>query len=141
VNNLIYLLRGTMVGNVSSRISLDLLALETFFNHPIIGIGPQNNVEIYYLKQLGLHATFFDDLARYGIIGFGLLSAAYLTFLNDQLKKFDNTMGAKTYKAGFATFILISMLNPTLSANVGIVLFFIIPTINEMLFMNKGKVL
>ena len=141
VNNLIYLLRGSMVGNVSSRISLDLLALETFINNPIIGIGPQNNVEIYYLKQLGLHATFFDDLARYGIIGFGVMTAAYLTFFNEQLKRFDRTMGAKTCKAGFATFIFISLLNPTLSANVGIVLFFIFPVINEMLFGGKRNVL
>lgn len=140
IDNLIFLLRGTIVGNVSSRINLDFLALNTFITHPIFGIGPQNNADIYFLKQLGLHATFFDDLARYGIIGFGIMAAAYLNFFKDQMNKLNRTMGAKTYKAGFAMYILISMLNPTLSANVGIALFFIYPTLNNMLFMNEGTV-
>lgn len=127
------LLNGTMVGNVASRFDLDLIALRTFLRNPIIGIGPQNNANIYFKTYLGFHATLFDDIARYGVIGMSIMIGVYKRFFTVALSEVSEGLCVKCIKTSLITFILISMLNPTISANVGIALFFIVPSLmNEI---------
>lgn len=131
------LVNGTMVGNIASRFELDLIALRTFLHNPIIGIGPQNNANLYFLTKLGFHATLFDDMARYGIIGMSVMISVYYIFIKDLLVKVDGTLSCKAIKASYFTYLIISMLNPTISANIAIALFFIVPSLSVELSDNK----
>ena len=131
VMQLTALLNGSLVGNVNSRFELCVIAIRTFLKNPIIGIGPQNNADIYFLTQLGLHATFFDDLARYGIVGMSIMISTYYSWYKSLRCSFVDGSGLTPIKSGIILYIIISMLNPTISANVGIVLFFILPALSK----------
>lgn len=120
---------GSMEGNLESRINLCRIALNTFINNPIFGIGPQNNASIYFETQLGLHATFFDEWARFGLVGMILLIRPFLRFYRYVCSIVKEGARLKAVKAGFWVFLFISMLNPVASANVGIALFYIVPVI------------
>ncbi|HJF40320.1 MAG TPA: hypothetical protein K8V91_05285 [[Clostridium] spiroforme] len=140
VIQLISLLNGMAIGNVESRFGLVDIALNTFINHPIIGIGPQNNANIYFKTYLGMHSTFFDDLARYGVLGMGVMLGAYISFYRDKIKMYSGTCCIRALKTSLISYVVISMLNPTISANVGITLFFVIPSLlNEILEIQLEK--
>lgn len=130
VMQLKFLMAGSLVGNVGSRFGLISIALETFINNPVFGIGPQNNADIYFKTMLGLHATFFDDLARYGIIGMGIMLSVYRNLYCKVKAMLEGDRTLASYKCAFVIFFIISMLNPTISANVGIILFFVLPIIS-----------
>ena len=132
---------GSMDGNLESRIDLCLVAINTFLKNPIFGIGPQNNASLYFLTHLGLHATFFDEWARFGIIGMTFLIITFVRFYMYTNKNIDEGIPLKAFKSGFWIFIVISMLNPVASANVGIALFYLVPVIAiESDFARKEKV-
>ena len=120
---------GSMGGNLESRVNLCLLALNTFVKNPIFGIGPQNNANIYFMSQLGLHATFFDEWARFGIVGMIFLIIPFVLFYKYTCKIVSEGSGLRAVKTGVWIFLIISMLNPVASANVGISLFYILPVI------------
>lgn len=132
VSQLIYLLNGTLIGNVHSRFELCAIALNTFISHPIFGIGPQNNANIYFLTQLGLHATLFDDLARYGIVGISVMGGLYMRWYKCCVVSVEGQDGVIALKCGIVLYFIISMLNPTLSANIGIALFFVLPMLSKV---------
>lgn len=134
VSQLISLLNGSAVGNVESRFGLIAVAWNTFLNNPLLGIGPQNNAQLYFKIYLGMHATLFDDIARYGIVGMGIMISVYRKFFKTCAKMYVSTSCMKALKTSVVIYIIISMLNPTISANVGIVLFFVVPTLlNKLL--------
>lgn len=133
VDQLIFLLNGSLVGNIESRFGLVRIAWNTFLHHPLIGIGPQNNAEIYFKTYLGMHATLFDDIARYGVVGMSIMLSVYIRFFKNCAKVYAYTKCTRALKASLIIYIVISMLNPTISANVGIALFFVIPVLlNEL---------
>ena len=119
---------GSMSGNLESRVDLCLIALNTFVKNPLFGIGPQNNASIYFPNQLGLHATFFDEWARFGIIGMIFLIRTFVRLYKYVCNIVDEGPALRAIKTGFYVFLVISMLNPVASANVAISLFFISPS-------------
>lgn len=129
VLQLIELMNGNLIGNIQSRFGLCLIAIKTFFENPIFGIGPQNNANIYFLSQLGLHATLFDDFARYGIVGMAIMLKVYREWIKWNISMFTNSNNAVAFKASILVYVIISMLNPTISANIGIALFFLLPSL------------
>lgn len=129
VVQLVSLLNGSVVGNIKSRFGLVAIAWNTFLNNPFLGIGPQNNAQIYFKTFLGMHATLFDDIARYGIVGMGIMVNVYRKFFKNCAKVYGSTNCIRALKTSVAIYIIISMLNPTISANIGIILFFVIPTL------------
>lgn len=126
---ILFIGQGVQTGNLASRINLCKIAINTFLNHPIFGIGPQNNANIYFLTQLGLHATFFDEFARYGIVGIAIMARAFLCFYKYTMHRMGRGFKVKGFKAGFVLFFIVSSLNPVISANIGIALFYILPTV------------
>jgi len=132
------LMTGTMTGDLNGRINLSLVALKTFLSNPIIGIGPQNNANIYFRTYLGFHATLFDDIARYGIVGMMLYFNVYR-----HMWKLSTSMlsgiSFKAYKCGFYIFVIISMLNPTTSAEIGFALFLVMPALCEWICIYSEK--
>lgn len=119
---------GDMEGNLESRFELCRIALNAFINNPIFGIGPQNNAGIYFKTYLGLHATFFDEWARFGVVGMAFEISTFAVFYRYVCQIIDEGRTLRAFKAGFWIFIIISMLNPVASANVGIALLYIVPT-------------
>lgn len=69
---------GVVAGDDSGRGELMTVSWQTFTSHPLIGIGPstlQENPNLY--RFVGGHSSWVDQLAEYGILGFGW----YLLFL------------------------------------------------------------
>lgn len=128
----VFILTGNMVGDLQGRLDLSFLALKTFIQHPVLGIGPQNNADIYFRTQLGMHATLFDDFARYGVVGMFFYLRAFNEFRKYSLSKISG-ISVQAFKCGYIIYFVISMLNPTISAEIGFALFFIMPTIGEWL--------
>lgn len=134
---IIFLTENSQTGNLESRIELIKIAINTFFSNFLIGIGPQNNAEIYFKTKLGMHATFFDEFARYGIIGMTFMFNAFTMNYKSLVKKFAGSFALRTLRGGYITFVIISMFNPVLSANVGISLFYLLPVYSERLMKNN----
>lgn len=127
LHSIVLLLKyNVMTGDLDGRIGLSITSLQTFMKYPIFGIGPQNNANIYFKTYLSMHATLVDDIARYGIVGMGIMINAYSKIIKTVLLN-TTVQGKRAYIAGFIGFIAISLLNPTISADVGFALFFILP--------------
>lgn len=121
------LLYGEQVGTIESRIQLSMVSIKTFIENIFVGIGPQNDANLFFQTKLGLHSTFFDEFARYGLIGMSFIIAIFVFFYQEILIKWKNSLSFKYMYCGILVFILISFFNPVISANIGIVLFFILP--------------
>lgn len=97
---------GTVSGSSSTaRENVYLQSLEAFFSSPIWGVSGSS---IMY-SSIGGHSTILDFLGQTGAIGF----FAYVVFLNFIVKVINNKTFA--YKFVFAFYIVLSILNPTMS--------------------------
>ena len=109
---------GFLTGDETMRAYLFTLSLNTFLDAPLLGIGPStlaDNPNLYTL--IGGHSSWIDQLAEYGILGFGTFIAAAIAFAlraTRQLFKYRNNL---VIKAAFVTGILYfigGIVNPVL---------------------------
>lgn len=67
---------GLLWGDETTRSQLFVISLDTFLANPLWGIGPcttANNPDLY--TYVGGHSSWIDQLAEYGILGFGTFIA------------------------------------------------------------------
>lgn len=116
---------GVVSGDETGRGELFMLSLETFLHNAFMGVGPCTTRENPWLyTYVGGHSSWIDQLAEYGILGFGwfIVFALIVTF-----RVVRNFM---RYKKNFiirATFV-------------SCVLYFIGGVVNPVLFVNSISV-
>ena len=75
---------GIIGGDETGRSDLWLASMNTFLNYPLVGIGATTNRENPDLGvRVGGHSSWLDQLAEYGIVGFG----CYLFFFSLAIKR------------------------------------------------------
>lgn len=100
-------------GDLNQRILFFSTSLSTFIDNPVFGVG---SLSAGYGSQVGGHATFVDQFARYGIIGGSCYWLGIILHLN-RLEKNVNF----EYKRMYITLIIVhvvvlSLINVTIDA-------------------------
>ncbi len=110
-------------GSIDGRLSLYRLSAETFFHHPLIGVGNSDSLrKVLY----GGHSTIIDKLANFGLIGGG----TYLALILYNFKSICKRITKKhryIYMAVFLIYFLLSVVNITDLTALNAVVFLIIP--------------
>jgi hypothetical protein len=108
---------------LSTRVDLYLKSIWTFLSNPIIGIGRTS----YLMNGLvGGHSAIFDNLAYYGIFGFGLLALSlYINYTLIASKLQANFR--IIYRLTFWLYVIQNIFNPGYYMSMLYVLYLIIP--------------
>ena len=124
--------QGVMTGYtnyVDERFSTITSSWNTFLKHPILGVGYKCGNIYSLLPQYGVgtHSELFDTLAQHGIIG----SVFWLMFIYRSIR---GQLRHGNSKAWIYPFIIMLIFNPFRSFHGFVVLFFIIPVMEYLLF-------
>lgn len=107
--------------DVSSRVTLFKMSLISFLKNPLLGVGGYYRTTT--IANVGKHAQFIDDLARYGIIG----GIPLLWFIYNSIKKstaHDRIMSTAFFPS-VVIFCVLGFMNPIYNYGV-LACFFII---------------
>jgi len=137
-------LNALIVGDTSSvylsRAGLAKISFHTFLNHPVLGIGyvKADFSKIDYVTTgIGHHSEFIDHLGRYGLIG----AVAYIFIWYNYFKTFNSYSGTKKdHYAGimiFIAFMMYSLLNNSMDAMSGVVIFYLVSSVADGDFGKK----
>ena len=124
--------QGVMTGYtnyVDERFSTITSSWNTFLKHPILGVGYKCGNIYSLLPQYGVgtHSELFDTLAQHGIIG----SAFWLMFIYRSIR---GQLRHGNSKAWIYPFIIMLIFNPFRSFHGFVVIFFIIPVMEYLLY-------
>jgi hypothetical protein len=124
--------QGVMTGYtnyVDERFSTITSSWNTFLKHPILGVGYKCGNIYSMLPQYGVgtHSELFDTLAQHGIIG----SAFWLMFIYRSIRE---SLRYSNSKAWIYPFIIMLIFNPFRSFHGFVVIFFIIPVMEYILY-------
>ena len=112
-----------------------MMSLEVFCSSPILGIGYKAGYVFDKMEALGLgnHSEIIDSMAKYGIIGFVLLAGVFVHVIS-RVQKNDYPNESNCW---LITLIGMMFFNPFISMQSLMALFLIIPTISQVIKMNK----
>ena len=83
-------------------------SINTFMQHPIFGGHGVSGAKI------GGHSEILDMLAKYGIVGFGLLASFFVALYKDIKRRMFSTTARKCCNIVFFVWIITAVLNPAL---------------------------
>ncbi len=122
---------GLEQGDETGRAGLFAVSWRTFVAHPFVGIGPTthgDNVALY--DRVGGHSSWVDQLAEYGVFGFGF----YLVFVAAGLRRV--TASSLAYRRSFigractvssVLYVVGGIVNPvTFVPHVAVAFFFVV---------------
>ena len=112
-------------GSSSERVKLYVRSLQTFREHPLFGVGSRVNTGDY--AEVGLHSTWLDYLAMYGVLTFGPF-LGFMALLFRRLYRMVAPHSEKVYRlVALSTYALYGLVNPVIAtAMFPVVLLFII---------------
>jgi O-antigen ligase len=112
---------GVVRGDETGRGSLFMLSLNTFMNNLLIGVGPCTTVLNPWLyTYVGGHSSWIDQLAEYGILGFGWFIIFALSGTVQVVRYFIRYKKNLIVRAAFVSCILYfigGVVNPVLFVN------------------------
>lgn len=122
IEKLILMLEGDgNLNDATSRVYLMNVSINTFLKNPILGKG------IYYhnFAIVGGHSQILDDLARFGLIGYGIIIMPIVNFFKFLIKNLDEEK--KIYIILIGLYIGLSIFNVSMPYYISMVIFTIIP--------------
>lgn len=123
---------------VDERFGTILTSWNTFLKHPIFGVGYKcgNIFSLLESYGVGTHSELVDVLAQHGLIGF----IFWLMFILNSIKSQNNYLKCNGWKF---TLLIMLVFNPFRSFHGFIVIFFLIPMMNNMIqfiSLMEGKI-
>ena len=117
------------------RIRYMLLSLESFKRSPVFGIGEHPVIAATYseVMRVGIsnHSELADCLAQYGIIG-GIVFSLFLASIYKKILSLSKSMNNRYHvKVIFGLYLLYSIMDMSISANLFYVLFIFFPMLFE----------
>ena len=109
-------------GDLGLRSKQYVISIDTFMNHPIIGVGFGANK-----SNIGGHSTILDFLAQGGIVFFSIIIISFFYLIKNTTFKNNDTI---TYKYAFLSyffFIVLAFINPVISGSFFSLLFLVFP--------------
>lgn len=113
----------TNTDTLSLRVKLTNISLDSFKEHPFMGINFKNHQS----GIVGGHAQWVDDLARFGILGNIIIWLNYFLVAKKTIN-ISKTMKIKRIMGGvWIVFLVLGFLNPCLSGTILTIIFIVIP--------------
>lgn len=120
---------------LGERLGKIAYTMNSFKKSPLIGINYSN----YNEYTIGGHAQWFDDLARFGIIGFSLWIHFFYKAYKNVIKTTNNLLCRNSINVAWIVFVIMGFLNPNIMSSVTMILFVLIPYIGLLADNDKGK--
>jgi len=114
--------------NAASRWGVVALSIRTFLSNPILGVGGFYGFDT---SQFGIggHAAFFDELAKYGIIGAGFLFVALYSNARFIYRRLKNSKQKMAYYCSMIAFFILGFINTLLFVPIVFMAYFVVPGI------------
>jgi len=112
--------------NAEGRRGLVMLSIRTFLSNPILGVGGFYG---FGASQHGIggHAAFLDELAKYGIIGAGLLFVALYSNARFIYRRLKNSKQKMAYYCSMTAFFILGLINTLLFVPIVFMAYFVVP--------------
>lgn len=117
------------LSETTSRISLLLRDINSFFSSPILGKGAFYGVGSS--DFIGQHSQFLDELARYGLLGGILLFYFIYICIKRIWKSIEDKVLKNKYLITTIVFIMLGFLNPIFNGGILFFYFIVIPILIE----------
>jgi len=120
---------GVVEGDESGRGKRFMASLDTFLEHPLVGVGPitgKDNPLLYVNGGIiGGHATWVDQSAEYGILGFGFYIAFIIASAWIVVKDYHRSRSTLNMARIISTllFVITGFIDPVLIGGTGIAIF------------------
>ncbi|MBS3873076.1 MAG: hypothetical protein KGZ92_03635 [Firmicutes bacterium] len=112
--------------STAGRLGLIALSARTFLSAPILGVGGRYGVYVTY-DVIGGHASFFDHLAQYGIVGAWLLFVSLYSNVRCVYRRLVLGTQKQTYLCAMITFFLLGCINTMMTVPIISMVFFVTP--------------
>lgn len=132
-NNKIVAIANVLIGNyehtdtLSRREMLASQSMASFYSSPILGINFKDHVS----GRIGGHMQWADDLARFGILGNLIIILNYAIIAIYTINTSKNMLEKNSMIATWIIFTILGFLNPLLSGPILMMIFVVIPILNE----------
>lgn len=119
---------GTVEGtiNMDARWNLLNLSLGTFIVNPILGVGGFYG-DYTIVNGIGGHSAFFDELARFGILGAGSLLVALYSNTRFVYRRFIHSKQKLVYFCSMSAFFILGTINTLLFVPIIFMAYFVVP--------------
>lgn len=111
-------------GTLSARIKDNIISLNTFLENPFLGKGIIYSEDIS-TTGIGMHSYILDDLARYGLLGFGFELSVYILFIKLILRRIKTRIIRSLCISTILIFFMYSFFNSVVYPQTGFAFFFI----------------
>jgi hypothetical protein len=136
---------GVSDDSFSGRLSLEIMSIQTWLSDVVsffFGIGDHRNemntgLSGFVSTGIGGHSELIDSLARYGIVGLGIIVYLYKYIWKFTLSLFEDTKQKNQVRAILILSVLISLTKGLFFPEIGISLFLLLPLSSVLL--NKTK--
>jgi len=130
----------------SGRLSLEIMSLQTWLSDIVsffFGIGDHRNemntgLQGFVSSGIGGHSELIDSLARYGIVGFGMIIYLFKYIWKFILSLFEDTVQKNQVRSILILSVLISLTKGFFFPEIGISLLLLLPLSSVLL--NKTKI-
>lgn len=113
-------------GSFSARMQDTYISIKSFMRSPLWGVG-------FYFSQninqtgIGMHSQIIDDLARYGLIGFGLLGYIYYSWIKNNFYLAKSREINRIVTSILIAIVFLALFNMFSNVVYGLLIFFVIP--------------
>lgn len=114
--------------NMDSRWRYLMLSIQTFLSNPILGVGGFYSFDTS-MQGIGGHAAFFDELAKYGILGAGFLFVALYSNARFVYQRLKNSKQKTAYYCSITAFFILGSINTLLFVALVFMAYFVAPGI------------
>ncbi len=115
--------------SMERRTELASYSLNTFKEHPILGIGYNE----FGYGVIGMHQEWLDMLGTFGLFGTIMFAVVFIPFLMGIYKQCPNQLDRNSYIVCLCMFFVLGFLNPCLSFQVLFVILCVAPNISSLL--------
>lgn len=120
-----YLLSGDATWHMNARLVTLTNSINTFFQHPLLGIGYKygNTYSLLAANGVGSHSELLDTFAQFGLIG----GIPFILIFIYQIKELNKSSPVYVATPLFVSFALLFCFNPFLSAQSNFIIFTFLP--------------
>lgn len=110
--------------DLSKRWDQYAMSLNTFAEHPLIGVGPYMNYEQARIFGISMHSEWLDMLARFGLCGALPFLYLFISLLRKANHPLRHTPYGKLITAQILILLALGLMNPILGiSEIGVVIF------------------
>lgn len=112
--------------NFAGRWNFLTLSIRTFFANPILGVGGFYGFGTH-VYSIGGHSAFFDELAKYGVLGSGFLFVALFSNARFVYRRFKHNKQKMVYYCSMSAFFILGAINTLLFVPIIFMAYFVVP--------------